>query len=311
MRVVFMGTPDFAVGCLDAVIKAGYDTVGVFCQPDKPKGRGHKLCAPPVKERALEMGIPVFQPAKIRDGEALQKLKELSPDIIIVVAYGKILPGEILNLPKYGCINVHASVLPELRGAAPIQWSIINGFKTTGVTIMKMDEGMDTGDILSQRSIEIGNDTNSGELFDMLCKVGAELLIQTLPRYINGEITPVKQDDSASSTAPMLTKEMSVIDWRKPADQIHNLIRGLCPWPVAVTYCGETRIKVYSSSVAECPSAGATEGEVIDTNGRLVVKCGSDTAIELKEVQRDGSKRMSAADMLRGFKIEKGAVLGG
>ena len=148
---------------------------------------------------------------------------------------------------------------------------------------MKMDEGMDTGDILSQKSIEIGNDTNSGELFDMLCKVGAELLIQTLPRYINGDITPAKQDDSASSTAPMLTKEMSVIDWRKPADQIHNLIRGLCPWPVAVTYCGETRIKVYSSSVAECPSAGATEGGVIDTNGRLVVKCGSDTAIELKE----------------------------
>ena len=311
MRVVFMGTPDFAVGCLDAVVKAGYDTVGAFCQPDKPKGRGHKLCAPPVKERALEMGIPVFQPAKIRDGEALQKLKELSPDIIIVVAYGKILPGEILNLPKYGCINVHASVLPELRGAAPIQWSIINGFKTTGVTIMKMDEGMDTGDILSQKSIEIGNDTNSGELFDMLCKVGAELLIQTLPRYINGEITPVKQDDSASSTAPMLTKEMSVIDWRKPADQIHNLIRGLCPWPVAVTYFGETRIKVYSSSVVECPSAGAAEGAVVDTNGRLVVKCGSTTAIELKEVQRDGSKRMSAADMLRGFKIEKGAVLGG
>lgn len=311
MRVVFMGTPDFAVGCLDAVIKAGYDTVGVFCQPDKPKGRGHKLCSPPVKERALEMGIPVFQPARIRDGEALQKLKELSPDIIIVVAYGKILPGEILNLPKYGCINVHASILPELRGAAPIQWSIINGFKTTGVTVMKMDEGMDTGDILSQRCIEIGRDTNAGELFDKLSAVGAELLVETLPGYISGEITPVKQDGSVASAAPMLSKEMSVIDWKKPAEQIHDLIRGLCPWPVAVTYCGETRIKVYSSSVVECPSAGAAEGEVVDNAGRLVVKCGSDTAIELKEVQRDGSKRMQAADMLRGFKIEKGAVLGG
>ena len=223
MRVVFMGTPDFAVDCLDILVEKGHEVVGVFSQPDKPQGRKQIMTPPAVKARALELGLDVYQPASFKDGEAAELLEKLAPELIVVVAYGKLIPQRVLDIPKYGCVNVHASLLPKLRGAAPIQWSVINGEKETGVTTMQLDAGLDTGDILLVKKTDILPDETSGELFDRLKVLGAELLIETMDAIENGTLTPVKQDDSQSTYASMLDKRLSPVDWSKSAQQVHDI----------------------------------------------------------------------------------------
>lgn len=309
MRIIFMGTPDFAVPCLEALIKSEYEVVGVFTQPDKPKGRGYELAPPPVKVCALENNIPVFQPVSMRNGEALEIINSLNADLIIVVAFGKILPKEILESVKYGCINIHASLLPKLRGAAPIQWSILNGDEVAGVTSMQMDVGLDTGDMLIKESIEIPDDMNAGELFDELSNLGAKVLIDTIKSVENNTLNPIKQDDSQSTYAAMLTKDMCPIDFNKSAREVHNHIRGLSPWPVATTKINGKLLKIHKSQILDDKFSGVS-GEVADNNNRLVVVCGDGKAVEILELQAEGKKRTDAASYLRGNKIETGTVLG-
>lgn len=310
MNIVFMGTPDFAVPCLKALIDSDNKVTGVFTQPDKPKGRGYKLTPPPVKVLAEENNIPVFQPNSLKKGEdaenALKTLKELSPDLIVVVAYGKILPKEVLDVPKLYCMNVHASLLPKYRGAGPIQWSVLNGEKETGVTTMLMAEGLDTGDMLMKKSTEIGENETASELHDRLSLIGAELLIETIDAIKQGNVTPVKQNDDESSYSPMLTKDMCPIDFNKTAREIHNQIRGLSDWPCATAIMGEKRIKIYKSHIVE--NVKGTAGEIVDTD-KFIVCCGDNNGIAVDEIQAEGGKRMKTADYLRGNKIEKGAKL--
>ncbi|MCL2088932.1 MAG: methionyl-tRNA formyltransferase [Oscillospiraceae bacterium] len=293
MKIVFMGTPDFALPSLKALIESGHKIAAVFCQADKPKGRGYKLTAPPVKEYAVSMDIPVYQPDKLRGQEELMRC--LEPEAIVVAAYGKLLPKAILDIPKHGCINVHASLLPKYRGAAPIQWSVINGDPVTGITTMLMAEGLDTGDILLQRPTEIAQDETSGDLFIRLAEMGAELITETLDRIT--EITPTPQDDSLSSHAPMLSREHSAIDPTKSAQELHNLIRGLSPWPAAVITVGDKRLKIYRSCIT---AADGTPGQIANISGRPVLICG-DGGIELTEVQPEGKRRMTGAEFLNGY----------
>ena len=310
MRIIFMGTPDFAVPCLEALLKSEHQVVGVFTQPDKPKGRGYELAPPPVKVCALENGIEVFQPKSMRDGEALNIINSLDADLIVVVAFGKILPADILNSVKYGCINIHASILPKLRGAAPIQWSIINGDTETGVTAQQMDIGVDTGDILMVKKIDIPLDMNAGELFDKLSLCGAEVLIDTVKLVENDELKPIKQNEEEATYASMLSKELCPIDFSKTALEVHNHIRGLSPWPVAVTKVNGKVLKIHKSIILN-DSTVKNPGEVVDNNNRLVVACGNGTCIEILEIQAEGKKRTDAASYLRGNKIELGTILGG
>ena len=305
MRVVFMGTPEFAVPSLEQLIKDGHEVVGVFAQPDKPKGRGYKLAAPPVKEAALAHNIPVYQPVKMRDGEALGILKELNPEVIVVVAYGKILPKEILELPAKGCINVHGSLLPKYRGAGPIQWSVINGEKVTGVTTMYMGEGLDTGDMILKEETEIGENETYGELHDRLCMIGAHCLSETMKLIEAGTAPREVQNDEESSYAPMLNKEIAKIDFNKSAEDLHHLICGLSPWPVAYTYLDGTLLKIHRAVKA---SGKGQPGELIDKK-KMIVACG-EGALEFTEVQLAGSKRMSAGDFLRGKQLPVGKILG-
>ena len=305
MRIIFMGTPEFAAPAIDALLEAGHEIAAVFSQPDKPKGRGNKVTPPPVKVKALEHGIPVYQPNSMRDGEALRIFSEIQPDVGVVIAYGKILPQEILDAPKYGCINVHASLLPKYRGAAPIQWSVIDGESRTGVTTMQMDAGLDTGDMLLRSETEILPDETAGELHDRLSVMGAELIVQTLDALAKGELTPEKQDDSKTCYAKMLTKELCAVDWRKSAAEIHNQIRGLSPWPVATAVFDGRKLKLHRSAVSGMEATDAQCGEIIALDP-LTVQCGSG-ALELLELQAEGKKRMTAQEYLRGHKIEKGA----
>ncbi len=251
MNIVFMGTPDFAVPCLERLISMGESVTGVFTQPDKPKGRHGVLTPPPVKELAVKHGIPVFQPQKMKDGTALEMLKSVSPELVIVVAYGKILPKEILEYPKYGCINIHASLLPRLRGAAPIQWSILSGYTETGVTSMQMDEGLDTGDMLMSAEIPIGENMNAQELHDELSALGADVMEQTVISLREGNLHPVKQDNEKFTYAPMLSKELSPIDWNETALQVHNKIRGLYSWPCATAKLGDKVFKIHKSILSD------------------------------------------------------------
>lgn len=308
MRLVFMGTPDFAVPCLDRLIADGHDIRGVFTQPDKPQGRKQVLTPPPVKALALEHGLPVYQPGTLKNGAIEALLRELDPELIVVVAYGKILPRYVLEYPKKGCINAHGSLLPRWRGAAPIQWSVIAGDEKTGVTIMKMDEGLDTGDMLARCETAIGARETAGELFDRLALDAAALLGETVKRMETEELPGEKQDDSLSNYAHMLDKEMAVIDWTKSAREIDCLIRGLNPWPVALTALDGARLKIYSAELVE--GAGAP-GEVIfaDPKGGMVVACGTG-ALALGEMQAVGGKRMRVNDWLRGHTVEKGTILG-
>lgn len=309
MRVVFMGTPDFAVPSLKALVEAGYEICGVFTQPDKPKNRGMKLQQPPVKEYALSVGLPVFQPAKLRDGEALGILKELDPELIVVAAYGKILPVDILALPRLGCVNVHSSLLPKYRGAAPINWAILNGEDETGVTIMYMAEGMDTGDILAQRSTPIGIDENAEHLFDRLAILGAECLIEVVKELETGTAKAVPQDDSLSSHAPMLSRELSPLDWGKTARQLHDQVRGLYPWPAATAALDGARCKILRTKLVEA-STDRQPGTILQADKKaLRVACGGGGVLEILELQPDGKKAMAASAFLLGHPVQAGTVL--
>ena len=304
MRVVFMGTPEFAVPCLQKLIDCGHEVTGVFTQPDKPQGRKMILTPPPVKQLALEYGIPVYQPTKMKDGTALEMLKEADPELVIVVAYGKILPKEILDYPEFGCINIHASLLPELRGAAPIQWSVINGLKKTGVTSMQMDEGLDTGDMLIKGEIKIGENDTAGEMHDKLSVLGAEILEKTISLLLKNELKPKKQNHDKFTYAPMLSKELSPIDWNLTACEVHNKIRGLCPWPSATAVLNGKKVKIHRSVLSDCK--GGSAGEIIQTGKNLVVSCGDGKCIEILNIQAEGKKAMSAADFMRGNPVEIG-----
>ena len=307
MRVVFMGTPDFAVPCLEALLSAGHTVPGVITQPDKPVGRKQIMTPPAVKTCAAEHGITVYQPVSMRDGSALEIISALAPDVIVVAAYGKILPKEILDYPRYGCINVHGSLLPAYRGAAPIQWAVINGESETGVTIMQMNEGLDTGDILYTRTLPIDIDDTAESVFDKLSVLGAQALVEALDLLEKGKLNdPVKQDDCLSSYAPMLDKSMSVIDWNKPAKKVHDLIRGLYSWPIAETTLNGKRLKIYRSSLGK---GSGKPGSVISLDPFTVACC--DGAVIIHELQLEGKKRMDASSFLIGHKTEIGTVLGG
>ncbi len=308
LRVVFMGTPDFAVASLERLINEGYDVVGVFTMEDKPRGRHMTLTPPPVKVCALEHDVPVYQPKSLKNGEAMPILAELQPDVIVVAAYGMILKSDVLHFPKYGCINVHASLLPKYRGAAPINKCIVDGETVTGVTTMQMDEGLDTGDMLIARSTEIGENETGGELFDRLAVLGGDVLIETLEAAEAGTLEPKKQDDSQMSYAPMLSKADSEIDWNRTAKQIHDQIRGLNPWPSAASSLGGKRFKIHASERTDLSAKGKTPGTLLAKDGALYAVCGDDTLLRLTEVQPLGSRKMPAADYLRGHKLEEGAA---
>lgn len=309
MRIIFMGTPDFSVPCLEALIKSDNEVVGVFTQPDKPKGRGYELAPPPVKVCALNNNLPVFQPISMRNGEALEIINSLNAELIIVVAFGKILPKEILESVKYGCINIHASLLPKLRGAAPIQWSILNGETETGVTSMQMDVGLDTGDMLIKKTIAIDEDITAEELFDKLSSMGAEVLIETIDALKRNELKPVKQDDALSNYAPIITKEICPLDFSKSALEVHNKVRGLYSWPIATTVINGKKFKIHKSKLLEEIFSG-NPGEIVDNNNRLVIMCGDGKCVEILEIQAEGKKKMDTQSFLRGQRIEKGTVAG-
>lgn len=305
MRIVFMGTPDFAVPSLKALVEAGHDVCGVFTQPDKPVGRHHnRFQAPPVKEYALSADIPVFQPAKMRDGQALAILKELAPELVVVAAYGKILPPEILAVPKLGCINVHSSLLPLYRGAAPINWAIINGEDETGVTIMYMAEGLDTGDILAQAATPIDLNENAPQLHDRLAEMGSKLLLDVVGQIGAGTVRPVPQDDAMSCYAPMLSKELSPIDWGGAVRPIHDQVRGLYPWPAATAVLDGVRCKILRTALTG-EHVGKEPGTVLqaDKNGLKIV-CGDGGVLEILELQPDGKKPMTAAAFLMGHPLQ-------
>lgn len=309
MKLVFMGTPDYAVNTLEALISAVHNVAAVFAQPDKPVGRKHIITAPPVKVCAQKHGITVYQPNTLRDGKAEEILKEIAPDAIVVVAYGKILPKEILDIPKYGCVNGHASLLPKYRGASPIQWCIVCGESRTGVTAMKMDEGMDTGDILKTAPTEIGAEETAEELFERLSGITAELLVNTLADLEKGNITPQKQDEEKASYAPIIKKEMAQLDFsNKTAKEIHNAVRGYYSWPCAYFFLENKRVKVIKAAVADNTNAKA--GTVIKNTDSLVIACKDGTAVELVTVQPEGSKPMTAKQMLCGRPIATGTVIG-
>lgn len=308
MKILYMGTPDFAVEPLKALINNGYDVCGVVTQPDKPVGRKAILTPPPVKVEAENAGIKVYQPQTLKNGEGMEILEEHNPDVVIVVAYGKILPKDFLVYPKYGCINIHGSILPKYRGAAPIQRCVLDGEEYAGVTSMQMDVGLDTGDMLLKEQTKIGENETAGELFDRLASMGAELLVKTLVALEKGELVPEKQNDAQSSYAAMLDKTMSPIDWTKSAREVHNQIRGLDPWPVALTYLEGKTLKLFRSTVSGDLNGGKA-GETKTLKNGLAVFCGDGKAVVISEVQFEGKKRMKSADFLRGHPIPDGTVL--
>lgn len=305
-----MGTPDFAVPSLRALVDQDYEVVGVFCQPDRPKGRGHKLAACPVKELAQSAGIPVFQPERIKREEGVAMLKACAPDLCVTAAFGQLLSQEILDIPPLGTINVHSSLLPKHRGSAPINWSIIKGDQVTGVTTMFTDKGMDTGDILLTRETPIGPAENAGELTDRLAVMGAQLLIETIRALEAGTLARIPQDHEAATYEPKMDKELGRIDWSKSAQELDWLVRGTTPWPGAFTTLGEQTIKVFELAVLSGAASGVP-GEVIAADGKrgLVVSCG-DHDVVLTQIQMPGAKRMNAKDYLRGHTMETGVCLG-
>ena len=300
MRVVFMGTPDIAATCLKRILADGFEVVGVYTQPDRPKGRGMKLTASPVKEVALEAGIPVFQPESFREDETVEELKALKPDICAVVAYGRILPQKVLDVPGLGCINIHASLLPKYRGSAPYQWAVLNGEKETGVTAMYLCREMDAGDMIDRVKTLIGENETAGELLDRLAVLGAELLSKTLTRFTQGKVPAQKQDESQVSFAPMLEKTMCPIDWSKTAQQVHDHVRGLQPWPVATMELNGIPFKVHETRIV---SGSGAPGTVLGlTKTGLVIACG-EGAVEVRVLQAQGGKRMNAPDYFRGHTL--------
>lgn len=309
MKIVYMGTPDFAAVSLKALLDAQYEITAVFTQPDKPKGRGHKLCFSPVKELAVEHDIPVYQPVTLKDEAVQQQIRELAPDMIIVVAYGKLLPEAVLNIPPLGCINVHGSLLPKYRGAAPIQWSVLNGDKETGITTMYMAKGMDTGDIILQKKTAIGEDETAAELFDRMAQLGAQTLLDTIPLLINGTAPRIPQNEAEATHVSMLSKEQAQLDFTRSADEVHHFICGMSDWPCAYTSVLGKRLKVYRSHRSALTSDMAP-GSVVESRDKLVVVCGDKGCVELTEVQFDNSKRMDCGAFLRGHAVAVGTVLG-
>lgn len=309
MKILFMGTPEYSVPTLNALANAGHNIVGVFTQPDKAVGRKQVLTPPPVKVCALELGAPVFQPGSLKGPEIEEQIRALAPDVIVTVAFGKILPESLLNIPKYGCVNGHASLLPRHRGASPIHWAIVSGDKETGITTMYMAKGIDTGDMLLKSVTPIGPNETAGELHDRLAQMSATLMLETLEKLEKGEITPTAQREELSTYAPIITKDMGLLTFNKTAEETRNLIRGFNPWPAAYFMLGGKRIKVFASEISEPTNKPA--GTIIKSNGELVIACGGGTSISLTEIQPEGSKRMSAKDYLVGHKIELGSVVGG
>ena len=306
MKILFMGTPDFAVPCLDILVSNGFDVCGAVTQPDKPKGRGHKLTPPPVKEYAISKNIPVYQPQTLKDGEFEKVLDELKPQLIAVVAYGKILPEYILDFPEYGCVNVHGSVLPKYRGAAPIQWAIINGDKTTGVTTQYMKMGVDTGDIIFTDETEILPDETYGELYTRLSQSGAKLLLRTVNAIKDGTAPRTEQDESEATHAPMLTKETGHINWTKSADEVLSLIRGTNPWPMSYAMYGDEMMKVFG--VKKGSGFDAPPGKIRIVNKKLEISCGKDSVV-VDEIQFKGGKRLTVASYLNGHDIDENIIL--
>ncbi|MBS6196607.1 MAG: methionyl-tRNA formyltransferase [Clostridiales bacterium] len=314
MRVVFMGTPDFSVGTLQALVEAGHEVVGVVSQPDKPKGRGKNLQPTPVKEAAEKFGLPVWQPKKVRDPEFLQVLQELKPEVIVVVAFGQIIPQAILDVAPLGCINVHASLLPKYRGAAPIQWAVIDGEQESGVTIMRMDAGLDTGDMISKVVVPITKEETGGSLFDKLSQAGAKLLVETLPSLADGTAVFEKQpEESPTAYAGMIQKSLGNLDWTRPAAELERLVRGLNPWPSAYTKMNGKTLKIWKAEVVE-----TCEGEAGSPAPGKVLKAGAEGILvqtgrgrlNIRELQLEGKKRMETSAFLRGYEVEEGMTLG-
>ncbi|MDK2808822.1 MAG: methionyl-tRNA formyltransferase [Clostridiales bacterium] len=308
MRILFMGTPELSVPTLESLAASKHEVIGVVTQPDKPKGRGKEMSHTPVKEKALELQIPVYQPVKVREPAFIETIRALSPDVIVVIAFGQILPKSLLSMPRYGCINIHASLLPKLRGAAPIQWAIINGEAVSGITTMQMDAGIDTGDMLLKEEIVLDKKETGGSLYDKLSKLGGSLILQTLSLAEEGGLSPIKQEDSLSSYAKMLDKKMGEIDFSRPAIEIERLIRGLNPWPSAYTKWDGKTLKIWDADVV-AGSEGAMCGEIIEvTKDSLVIQTKKE-ALSIKELQLEGKKRMKIDAFLRGCQINKGEVL--
>ncbi len=305
MNIVFMGTPDFAVESLKALSDSGHNISAVFTKQDMPRGRKMIMTPPEVKVLALERGLPVYQPATLRDTDIQNTLKELAPDVIVVVAYGKLLPKAVLDIPKYGCINVHGSILPKYRGAAPIQWTVINGDEYGGVTTMYMGEGLDTGDIIEVYKTKVGENETSGELFDRLAKEGAKLLLHTLELIENGTAQRIPQNEEEATYASMLSKEICVIDWAKSASEVHNLVRGLNPWPIALTTLEGKRVKIIETRVS---SLRGKKGEIVALEP-LTVACG-EGSVEIRTLQIEGKRAMDSKSFLLGHRLSKGDKFG-
>ena len=306
-RVVFMGTPDFAVPTFNKLIEnKNYDVVLALCQPDKPKGRSKKLVAPEIKQEALKCGVEVYQPQSLRNSEAVEYIASFEPDFIVVAAYGKILPKAVLDIPKIACVNVHGSLLPKYRGAAPIQWAVLNGEKQSGVTTMLMGEGLDTGDMLLKKATDIGEHETAAELFDRLAMIGADLLIETLDNFEN--ITPQKQDELDATYSPMIDRSLCEIDWNKTASEIDCQVRGLAVWPVALTKIHSKNLKIHSGFISS--ETGKEPGRVIENSKKLIIACGQNTSYEILSLQLEGKKRMDTQAFLLGHKIEIGERMG-
>ena len=311
MRVVFMGTPDFAVGTLEALIEAGHEVIGVVTQPDKPKGRGKTLMPTPVKEVALKHQIPVYQPKKVREEEFTETLRKLAPDVIVVAAFGQIITKEILEIPRFGCINVHASLLPAYRGAAPIQWAVINGEKESGVTIMQMDEGLDTGDMIDKVVVPLAQDETGGSLFDKLSQAGARLCVKVLKDLEEGKAVREKQpEESTTAYASMISKKMGEVNWNESAKSIEQLIRGLNPWPSAYTKLQGKTLKLWKAEAQKENVPEGVPGEVVKVERDTFCIQTGDGILKIEEVQLEGKKRMRADAFLRGYQIGEGTVLG-
>ncbi|CEN79844.1 methionyl-tRNA formyltransferase [Paraclostridium sordellii] len=309
MKIVFMGTPEFAVPCLQKIIDEGHEVLAVVTQPDKPKGRGKKLAMPPVKELALKYEIDVYQPVKAREESFVEKLKEINPELIVVVAFGQILPKSILDIPKFGCVNVHASLLPKYRGAAPLNWVIINGEEKTGVTTMYMDVGLDTGDMILKSEIPLDDEITAGELHDKMMVQGAEVLKDTIDLISKGEAPREKQNDEETCYSPIMDKSLGNIDWSKSATDIHNLIRGVNPWPSAYTTYDKQTMKIWKTKVLDKLSE-KTPGTILSVDKNGIEVSTGDKVLQISEIQMSGKKRMIVSEYIKGNDISTGIVLG-
>lgn len=309
MKIAFMGTPDFAVDCLKMLAESEHEVVGVFCQPDKPVGRKQELTPPDVKVEALRHGFEIFQPVSLKNGKGVEILEKIKPDLVVVVAYGKLLPADFLTFPKYGCINIHASILPKYRGASPIHYAVLNGDKITGVTAQQMDEGLDTGDILHVGTIEIGENDTTEYMYEVMAPLGAKVLKETIEMLEKGQLKPVKQNDEMASKVGLLTKDMSRIDWNCSAFEIHNKIRGLYSWPGTSAMLNGKTLKIHKSILSDRKGKNIP-GEIIENRGKIIVCCGDNKCVELLEVQLEGKKRMDSQSFLNGYGISTGTILG-